>query len=99
MSAADDSSRSPAPAPAPALAPARAVIAQPRAAMAVVRAMNREIQRQRAEGAVISADNIDANGVVRIEGRLDVAMLAFVAEIALRHHFPSLGPLVVETKA
>ncbi len=67
----------------------RVMMPQPQAAMAVVRAMNREVQRQAREGALRSALQVDANGMTALEGRLDLAMLAFVAEIALRQHFPS----------
>ena len=68
----------------------RAMMPQPQAAMAVVRAMNREVQRQVKEGALRSALPVDANGMTALEGRLDLAMLAFVAEIALRQYFPGI---------
>lgn len=80
MSAAADSAVEPAPAPA----------AAPRAAMAVVRAMKRELDRQVSEGTLRSAHPVDANGVTVVDGRLDLAMLAFVAEMALLGHFPGL---------
>lgn len=64
---------------------------RPRAAMAVVRAMKRELDRQVTEGTLRSAHPIDANGITVIDGRLDLAMLAFVAEMALLGHFPGLN--------
>lgn len=63
----------------------------PRAAMAVVRAMMRELDRQVREGTMRSAHPVDANGMTTVDGRLDLAMLAFVAEMALLGQFPSLG--------
>lgn len=78
------------PAPAQPSAPAQPVVAAPRAAMAVVRAMKRELDRQVSEGTLRSAHPVDANGVTVVDGRLDLAMLAFVAEMALLGHFPGL---------
>lgn len=68
-----------------------AAAARPRAAMAVVRAMKRELDRQVAEGTMRSAHPVDANGITVVDGRLDLAMLAFVAEMALLGHFPGLS--------
>lgn len=65
-------------------------VAAPRAAMAVVRAMKRELDRQVSEGTLRSAHPVDANGITVVDGRLDLAMLAFVAEMALLGHFPGL---------
>lgn len=65
-------------------------VAAPRAAMAVVRAMKRELDRQVSEGTLRSAHPVDANGMTVVDGRLDLAMLAFVAEMALLGHFPGL---------
>lgn len=65
-------------------------VAAPRAAMAVVRAMQRELDRQTREGTLRSAHPVDANGITVVDGRLDLAMLAFVAEMALLGHFPGL---------
>jgi hypothetical protein len=80
--AASTSSAAPAPAPSP--------VASPRAAMAVVRALKRELDRQVSEGTLRSAHPVDANGMTVVDGRLDLAMLAFVAEMALLGHFPGL---------
>lgn len=66
------------------------LVAAPRAAMAVVRAMKRELDRQVSEGTLRSAHPVDANGMTVVDGRLDLAMLAFVAEMALLGHFPCL---------
>ena len=74
----------------PAAPPAQPGIAAPRAAMAVVRAMKRELDRQVSEGTLRSAHPVDANGITVVDGRLDLAMLAFVAEMALLGHFPGL---------
>lgn len=73
--------------PAPA---ASSPVAAPRAAMAVVPAMKRELDRQVSEGTLRSAHPVDANGITVVDGRLDLAMLAFVAEMALLGHFPGL---------
>jgi hypothetical protein len=71
--------------------PRRPAMPEPRAAMHVVRAMKRELDRQVSEGTLRSAHPVDAHGVTVVDGRLDLAMLAFVAEIALRQYFPSLA--------
>lgn len=65
-------------------------VAAPRAAMAVIRAMKRELDRQVGEGTLRSAHPVDTNGITVVDGRLDLAMLAFVAEMALLTHFPGL---------
>ena len=58
-----------------------------RRAWAVVRAMMQELQRQTREGTLISASSIDANGHIVVEGKIDLAMLAFVTEAVLGQEF------------
>ena len=53
----------------------------------VVRALQRELNRQVREGTLLSVQPIDQNGGVVVEGRIDLAMLALVTEEALLVHF------------
>lgn len=88
MSEADTPAAQPIPVAPPVIRPPS--VPRPNAAMAVVRAMNRELDRQVREGALRSSHGVDVNGHVSIEGRLDLAMLAYVAEIVLRSEFALL---------
>lgn len=53
----------------------------------VIRAMQRELWRQTTEGTVISAGQIDLNGHIVVEGKIDLAMLAYVTEQVLLQEF------------
>ena len=65
------------------------------AAMAVVRAINRELQRQASEGALESCGTVDANGQVTVVGKVDLAMVAFVTEQVLLAEFPEIRAIGV----
>lgn len=49
--------------------------------------MQRELWRQTTEGTVISAGQIDLNGHIVVEGKIDLAMLAYVTEQVLLQEF------------
>jgi hypothetical protein len=63
----------------------------PRAALSVVRTIYRELQRQSREGELKHCEGLDENGRVKIAGVVDLAVLAYMLELALRREFPSLG--------
>lgn len=64
--------------------------ARPRAARDVVRAMTKELKRQEKAGLVRIVRPVDADGIISIDGKVDLPMLAYVADIALQQHFPSV---------
>jgi len=66
----------------------------------VIRAMARELARQVREGTLISAAQVDLDGRAVVEGRVDLAMLAWVTEQALiAEFFPGVAVAPVEVAA